>query len=96
MAEKIKTPCGWFVYRLNKNELLKLQAVHFFGNVCDSCNEHLSEVYYIPILNYGMCESCYINWSKVAKYNPKHRNFEQHNIKWFESWLRYSIDNSNE
>lgn len=89
MAEKIKIPCGWFVYKLNKNELLKFQAVHCLGNVCDLCNEHLSEMYYIPVLNYGMCESCYMNWSMTAKYYPDDQNFEQQNIEWFESWKRY-------
>lgn len=87
MAKKIKTTNGWIAYMLNEKEILKLKEVHCFGSVCDSCNNHLTKGYYIPILNHCMCEHCFMDWEKISRYCERDVKYEQQNIKWLESWL---------
>lgn len=89
MAKRIKIPCGWTAYKLEQNDLIKLQAAQCLGNVCDSCINHLIEGYYVPILNRVICMSCFIDWSKNSHYYSEDQKFEQENIKWFESWGMY-------
>lgn len=89
MAKRIKVPCGWTAYKLEQNDLTKLQAAQCLGNVCDSCTDHLMEGYYVPILNHCMCEHCFMDWEKISRYCECDVKYEQQNIKWLESWLVY-------
>lgn len=84
MVKKIKSECGWIVFHLNNNELNKLMDKDYFGNICDSCNRYLSNVYYIPVLNHGMCEHCYNEWNRSSKYYPEDADFENQAVQWIE------------
>jgi hypothetical protein len=46
--------------------------------VCDMCNCDMKEnVYYIAVLNYAVCESCYNNWLLTAKNWDEDKKYER-------------------
>lgn len=85
MAKKIKSECGWTVYHFDERELLKLIQNDYFGGICDECGKFLSNVFYVPVLNHGMCGQCFDDWNKRAEFYSEDLMYESKLVQWIEN-----------
>lgn len=93
----MKIQQGYTVYQISAEEIIKLRKINCFGNLCDSCNQTIEETYFIPVLNWGMCQSCFDEWKNKAIFYQKDIDFENANVHRFEKWcyrLNISISNT--
>lgn len=84
MVQKKKTRNGLIYYEIDHDDQLKLIISGAFGNKCDSCYKTIDKVYYIPVLNWGMCEECFQDWQKRAIKYEEDEWFVKENVKWIE------------
>lgn len=82
----MKIQQGYTVYQIPTEEIVKLRKIDCFGNLCDSCNQTIEETYYIPVLNWGMCKSCFEDWKQRAIFYQEDLDFENTNMLWLEKW----------
>lgn len=74
------------IYIINQRELGKLKEVNAFYGICDMCNRTIMEdVYYIPVLHYGVCEECFRDWIERANYYNEDEVFIHSREKWMET-----------
>lgn len=88
MITKFKNAKGFVIYKITTSDYIILKAYHYLGGICDSCNNSIVSGYYIPVMHYFMCESCYQDWSIKATYYDEDMNYEKSNIKAFEKVLK--------
>ncbi|MDU2156359.1 hypothetical protein [Clostridium sp.] len=84
MVQKQKNKNGLIYYKINNEDQLKLILFRILGFSCDSCNKTIEKVYYIPVLNWGMCEECFQDWKNRAIKYAEDEWFEKQNVTWFE------------
>ena len=90
MIDKIKTSVGYTVYKMNYEDYKFLQQKGLLGGVCDYCNERITNTtsYLIPVLNnYVYCEKCYKEWIERAVYCQEDYDFEQAQLKTWDTIL---------
>lgn len=81
---KIRT---YHIYEIKKEELIVFQYYNLFGNQCDDCNSSLEskdKIYYIPVLNRGLCENCYKEWISNASYYKDDQKYITNGERWIE------------
>lgn len=84
--QKIKIK-NYHIYEISKKELLVFQHYNLFGNQCDDCNSNLNlkdKIYYVPVLNYGLCENCYKEWINKATHYKDDQKYITNGEKWIE------------
>lgn len=84
MAIKKETKNRLIYYEINHDEQVKLIRVSMFGNRCDSCGSKIEKVFYVPVLNWGMCEGCFRDWEQRAVRYEEDMWFSDENIRWIE------------
>lgn len=89
VAFKIKLASGYTIIKFNQEVLKKLIANGLFGDICDSCNQLMKDdVYYIPVLNQGMCQECMEEWDSSARLYESDLFNEIQNLMNFEKNLK--------
>lgn len=61
---KIISPNNYYVYELDCDALKIMERHGLFADRCDNCNRVMQTVYFVPVLNKGICKNCYLNWIK--------------------------------
>ena len=84
MAKKRKTMQGLVYYEISHEEQIKLIQAGSFGNRCDSCGETIKNVYWVPVLNWGMCDKCFNHWKEHAKYYEEDEWYTANLVNWIE------------
>lgn len=81
MSEIVKNDKNFKVIEVDFHDLLWV-----YGNAdCANCAN--CGTYYVAVLNCVLCEKCYENWLREAKYNPEDREIEERNFRWMESHI---------
>lgn len=85
---KFKIKKGYVVYKMTA-----LDCIFLFNGVglCDSCNTLSPIGYYVPILNYYMCEKCFKEWAERCTYYLEDLWFEKLHIDYIESFVKQDI-----
>lgn len=89
MTEKKSALCGYTAYRIDAEDYQRLNDANCFGDICDECNKSITVGVYVPALNHVMCDDCFASWCAISSYYEDDIEYEQLNIKWFESWCKY-------
>lgn len=76
MAKKVENSKGFLVI-----EVSGIESIEKIGGmaICDSCNSHHSQGYYIAVLNQWVCPDCYNEWIARAKRYEEDIRIEQRN-----------------
>ena len=75
MAEIIENKKGFLVIKTSLTEIANIGGL----GICDECNKASFVGYLVCVLNHWMCQDCYDQWSKRAKYYPEDSAIEQRN-----------------
>lgn len=63
MAKIVDNKKGFKIIEVDYLEMLKIGC----GNLCDHCAEpHWGKGYFVAVLNYWLCPTCYENWYLFA------------------------------
>lgn len=98
--KRIHTDKRFIIYEIDAEELRILRLFGEFGNICDDCNVTLEDkVFYVPVLNYGLCEECCKDWIERATYFPEDEDYILGGEKHIESLaekFRFDISDVND
>lgn len=72
MAAIFNNEKGFKVIEVTLNDCLCLGGWGF----CDRCTDKIGKGYYVAVLNWVMCESCFKEWYETAKRYPEDEDFE--------------------
>lgn len=80
MAEIILNEKGFKVIKLTVEEII--QGFKGFG-IFDSCCKQLNpkdEKFYVCVLHYSLCPTCYDSWNNRAVFYPEDQDYENRNF----------------
>ncbi len=61
MASLINNNKGFFILETSQDEIVSAHPLN--KGICDRCNESSFKGYYVAVMNYWMCPSCYESWN---------------------------------
>ncbi len=79
--QKIMTRSGYIAYKTTAEEVKKLGSIC----VCDECGRKAASGYLVPVLNHWMCESCFDEWQRDARYYPADVPIQNRRAAYYES-----------
>ena len=80
----IPTKCGHIAYQTSAEEIISIGGM----GICDHCNEKPPVGILIPVLNHWICEECFKDWDKRAKFYPEDCPAERRIAAYYRSVLR--------
>lgn len=84
MAKKVENPKGFLVIEVSGTE--NIEKIGGMA-ICDSCNSHSSDGYYIAVLNHWVCPDCFNEWIERAKRHEEDIRIEQRNYDFYSQLL---------
>lgn len=73
-------------FKLIATTNVEMVAIGSYG-ICDSCNDLPERGVYVAVLNYWMCEKCFKDWHKRAKYYQQDAEFEDRGFQFYKKKL---------
>ena len=80
---KIETKKNFKIIKMTGKEAREIWGRYGGTGICDRCNNFQKDeqnCYYVAILNYFMCQKCFSDWVKLAKWHKDDEYFETMNF----------------